>query len=116
MLQEASRMANMEIEVQNDSLLLKPGMFTRVYVVLSHKDSAQVVPSKSVVSRAGENGIFVVNPTGTHASYYPVRTGIVTEDKTEILSPPLGSLVVTLGQHLLEDGSPVILPDANVDE
>jgi RND family efflux transporter MFP subunit len=116
MLQEASRMANMEIEVQNDSLLLKPGMFTRVYVVLNHKDSAQVVPSKSVVSRSGENGIFVVDSTGTHARYYPVRTGIVAGGKTEILSPALGSLVVTLGQHLLEDGSPVILPNADSNE
>ena len=116
MLQEASRMADMEVEVKNDSLLLKPGMFTRVYVVLNHKDSAQVVPSKSVVSRSGENGVFVVDSTGIHVRYYPVRTGIVTEDKTEILSPVLGSLVVTLGQHLLEDGSPVILPNADVDE
>jgi len=116
MLQEASRMATMEIEAHNDSLLLKPGMFTRVYVVLNHKDSAQVVPSKSVVSRSGENGIFVVDSTGIHAYYYPVRIGIVAEDKTEILSPALKGLVVTLGQHLLEDGSPVILPKADGDE
>lgn len=111
MLQEASRMANMEIEVVNDSLLLKPGMFTRVYVVLNEKDSAQVVPSKAVVSHSGENGIYVVDKDHQHVNYYAVRTGIVTEDKTEIVTPLLDGLVVTLGQHLLEDGSPVILPD-----
>ena len=116
MLQEASRMADMEVEVRNDSLMLKPGMFTRVYVVLDHRDSAQVVPSRSVVSRSGENGLFVVDSTGTGVRYFPVQTGIVTEDKTEILTPLPGDLVVTLGQHLLEDGSSIILPELHADQ
>jgi len=114
MLQEASRVAKMEIEVQNDSLLLKPGMFTRVRVVLSENDSAQVVPSKAVVSRSGENGIFVVDSTGTSVRYRPIQIGIVAEEKTEILSPELEGVVVTLGQHLLEDGSPIILPKMDI--
>ena len=113
MLQQASRVAQMEIEVQNDSLLLKPGMFTRVRVVLSEKDSAQVVPSEAVVSRGGENGIFVVDSTGNFARYHRIQVGIVEENKTEILSPELESIVVTLGQHLLEDGSPIILPETD---
>jgi len=115
MLQEASRVARMEIEVQNDSLLLKPGMFTRVHVILNEKDSAQVVPREAVVSRGGENGIFVVDSAGAAVRYHPVQIGIVAEDKMEILSPELGSIVVTLGQHLLEDGSPIILPKKGTD-
>ena len=35
----------------------------------------------------------------------------MTTEYTEIISPQLEGLVVTLGQHLLEDGSLVILPD-----
>jgi len=42
-----------------------------------------------------------------------VTTGIVTPERTEILSPMLNGLVITLGQHLLEDGSPVLLPQQN---
>ena len=110
MLQETSRVARMEIEVQNYSLLLKPGMFTRVHVILNEKDSAQVVPREAVVSRSGENGIFIVDSTGAVARYHPVQIGIVAEDKMEILSPEIDGIVVTLGQHLLEDGSPIILP------
>ena len=110
MLQEASRVATMEIEVQNDSLLLKPGMFTRVRVVLDEKETAQVVPREAVVSRSGENGIFTVDSTGTIAKYHPVQIGIAAEDRMEILTPQLNGIVVTLGQHLLEDGSPIILP------
>jgi len=91
-------------------------MFTRVYVVLDQKDSARVVPSTSVVSRSGEHGIFLVDSTGTQVRYYPVRTGIVADERTEILAPDLDGLVVTLGQHLLEDGSPILLPEGNVEE
>ncbi|UCE07149.1 MAG: efflux RND transporter periplasmic adaptor subunit [bacterium] len=110
MLQEASRVAKMEVEVANDSLLLKPGMFTKLSVVLAQKDSAQVVPTQAVVSRGGENGIFAISDSGAVARYFPIQLGITTPDKTEILSPQLHGLVVTLGQHLLDDGSPVILP------
>jgi RND family efflux transporter MFP subunit len=116
MLQEASRVAKMEVEVANDSLLLKPGMFTKLSVVLAQKDSAQVVPSKAVVSRAGESGVFVVADSAAIARYVPVQIGIVTPEKTEIAAPQIKGLVVTLGQHLLEDGSPVILPGKNLEK
>ena len=43
----------------------------------------------------------------------PVKTGIATPDLTEILSPVLEGRAVTLGQHLLEDGSPVLLPTSS---
>ena len=115
MLQEASRVAKMEVEVANDSLFLKPGMFTKLSVVLAQKDSAQVVPTQAVVSRAGENGVFVIPDSAAVASYIPVQVGITSPEKTEILSPRLQGLVVTLGQHLLENGSPVILPKPNQD-
>jgi len=114
-LQEASRVAKMEIEVANDSLFLKPGMFTKLSVVLAQKDSAQVVPTQAVVSRAGEKGVFVIPDSAAVASYIPVQVGITSPEKTEILSPRLQGLVVTLGQHLLENGSPVILPKPNQD-
>jgi RND family efflux transporter MFP subunit len=113
MLQEASRVAQMEVGVLNDSSLLKPGMFARVQVVMAAKDSAQIVPSQAIVNRSGETGIFVVNSADKVAHYFPVTTGIVTPERTEILSPMLNGLVITLGQHLLEDGSPVLLPQQN---
>ncbi|HDY87715.1 MAG TPA: efflux RND transporter periplasmic adaptor subunit [bacterium] len=109
MFQEASRVAQMEIEVANDSLFIKPGMFTRVRVILTEKDSAQLVPSESVVRRDGEIGVFVVGKDETVAKYFPVEVGITTQNITEIISPELNGQVVTLGQHLLVDGSPVIL-------
>lgn len=110
LLQEASRVAKMEVEVVNDSLLLKPGMFTRVRVVLAKKDTAQLVPSQALVNRAGQNVVFVVPYNATMAKQEPVQIGISAPEKIEIVAPKIDGLVVTLGQHLLEDGSPVILP------
>jgi RND family efflux transporter MFP subunit len=112
MLQEESRVAQMELEVANDSLMLKPGMFCKVTVVLAEKDSAQVVPTKSIIARNGASGVFVVRQGESVAHYVPVEVGIASAEKTEILSPVIEGSVVSLGQHLLEDGSPVILPDA----
>jgi len=116
MLQQESRMAQMEVEVANDSLILKPGMFSQVEVVLAERDSVQIVPSRAVVTRDGQKGIFVVDREHSTARYVPIQEGIVTPEKTEILSPQLAGLVVTLGQHLLADGSPVILPQSDREE
>jgi RND family efflux transporter MFP subunit len=115
MLREASRVAQMEVEVANDSLLLKPGMFAGVSVMITSKESAQIVPSEAVVSRGEETGIFVVQGGSAIARYFAVRTGIVTPRLTEILSPRIEGLVITLGQHLLDDGSPVLLPVSSPD-
>ena len=114
MLQEASRVAKMEVEVNNPVLVLKPGMFARVGVVLAVNDSALVVPSQAMVTRHGTNestGVYMIDQTnGPVARYVPIETGIITPELTEIRSPQIDGLVVTLGQHLLDDGSPVILP------
>ncbi len=109
-LQQTSRMAEIEVQAENDSLLLKPGMFTRVRVQLAEKENALLVSTRSVVSRQGVVGVFHVNEEAATVRFVPVQTGIVMETDTEIVSPPLEGLVVGLGQHLLSDGSPVILP------
>ncbi|MBN2542613.1 efflux RND transporter periplasmic adaptor subunit [bacterium] len=116
MVQEASRVAQMEIEVVNDSLMLKPGMFCSVNLVLSEKDNTQVVPSQAVVDKEGASGLFVIDEKEPIAHYIPVSVGIVTPEKTEILSPKIKGMVVTLGQHLLEEGSNVILPDEKAED
>jgi RND family efflux transporter MFP subunit len=115
MLQEASRVAQMEVEVKNDEAMLKPGMFARVDVVVAQAESTQIVPTEAVVNRNGGTGVFTVDAGERTARYSPVTTGISTPTVTEILSPALHGLVITLGQHLLEDGSPVLLPTAPQD-
>ena len=111
MLDEASRMAQMEVEVANRNLLLKPGMFCKVSLVLAEKQSAQVVPASAVVTRNGQTGVFVIRGGEKTAHFMPVTVGISTQELAEIAEPAIDGLVVSLGQHLLEEGSSVILPE-----
>ncbi|MDD5061832.1 MAG: efflux RND transporter periplasmic adaptor subunit [Candidatus Marinimicrobia bacterium] len=109
LLQEAARVAQVEIEVTNDQMKLKPGMFTRVEIITATRENTQIVPSQAVVNRNGENYIFLVDENGRIARSIPVTTGIVTPKLSEIVAPALTGNVITLGQHLLEDGSPIII-------
>ncbi|MCF7801613.1 MAG: efflux RND transporter periplasmic adaptor subunit [Candidatus Marinimicrobia bacterium] len=111
MLQEASRVAEMEVEVANGSRALKPGMFARVSIQTAERPNAQYVPSRALVRQGSETGVYLVNPQVKSARYVSVEIGIVSAEFTEIVAPELNDMVVTLGQHLLDDGSPVILPE-----
>ena len=51
-----------------------------------------------------------MNKAESTVRFVPVEVGIIERDLAEILKPELSGVVVTLGQHLLEDGSRVILP------
>ena len=42
----------------------------------------------------------------------PVTTGIVSGEVAEVKEPAIAGVVVTLGNHLLEDGAKVILPQS----
>jgi RND family efflux transporter MFP subunit len=109
-LVEASRLAEMEIGVPNPGLLLRPGMFARVRVVLEERPDALVVPIAAVMTRNGGSGVWLLAEDGQTARFVPVETGMAAEGTIEILSPPLAGRVVTMGQHLLEEGAPVALP------
>jgi RND family efflux transporter MFP subunit len=111
-LKETSRQARVDIEVPNSSNLLKPGMFTRIEIEMDKHDNATVVPMTALVKKEGVQGIFMVDAQENKARFVPITLGIVQNEWAEIIKPPLDGLVVTLGQHLLEDGSPVILPGA----
>jgi len=41
-----------------------------------------------------------------------VTLGIVNGDSAEVLDPSISGWVITMGQHLLEDGTTIILPDS----
>jgi RND family efflux transporter MFP subunit len=109
-LKETSREARVEIEVPNPEGLLKPGMFIRVQIEFSRFDEATVVPIRAVAKRNGRQGVFQVDMKEMTAQFVPVDLGIVNNEWAQILTPPLTGQVVTLGHHLLEEGSSIILP------
>ena len=68
---------------------------------------------KSVTKRNGKPGVFLVDTQEMKAHFVPVTIGITSREWVEVVDPPLSGPVVTLGQHLLQEGSSVILTGEN---
>jgi len=111
-LKETSREARVEMAVPNPEGLLKPGMFLRVQIEFAGKKDATVVPIGALTKRDSKQGIFLANPEEMKAHFVPVTLGIVNKTWAEVLHPTISGLVVTVGQHLLEEGSTIIIPEA----
>jgi len=111
LLKETSREARVEIEIPNPDELLKPGMFVSAQIEFTTKNNATVVPVSAVVKRENKQGVFVADTQNKTAQFVPVSLGIVNGEWAEIVEPnSLSGFVVTLGQHLLGNGSPITLP------
>lgn len=111
LLKETSRQARVEIEIPNPKGILKPGMFVRVKIEFAKKENATVVPLNALVKRNRQQGVFLADVRNMKAHFVPVTVGIINRELAEVVKPSLSGLVVTLGHHLLEDGSPIILPN-----
>jgi RND family efflux transporter MFP subunit len=112
LLKETSREARIEIEFANPEGLFKPGMFINVRIEFASHENATVVPVSSVVKRNEQQGVFIADAENNVAQFVPVKVGISTSELAEILEPAtIAGQVVTLGQHLLADGSPIILSE-----
>jgi RND family efflux transporter MFP subunit len=110
-LKEAARQARVEIDVPNAEGLLKPGMFVRVEIEFARHDNATVIPVDSLVKSNGDWGLFIADRETMRAKFVRVTPGIVSGPLAEIVEPQISGLVVTVGQHLLEDGSSISLPE-----
>jgi RND family efflux transporter MFP subunit len=108
-LKESSRQARVEVQIDNADQTLKPGMFVRVRIDFAVHTDAVVIPRGAVVLRDGRQGVFVVEPEARTARFVPIRPGIIQGDLAEVLDPPLNGEIVSLGQHLLEDGGAVVI-------
>lgn len=109
-LREESRQARVEVEVPNPDGLLAPGMFVRARIKFAEHADATVAPAASLVRRDDQQGVFVVDPAAKTARFVPIEVGIIDGEWAEVRSPALEGRVVTLGQHLLEDGASIMLP------
>lgn len=111
LLKESSRQARVEIEIPNRAQLLKPGMFVRAQIEFARHDNATLIPFTALVRREGKEGIFIADLSNLKARFVPVTTGIINGELVEVIEPKISGLVVTMGNHLLEDSSDIILPE-----
>lgn len=116
LLKEAARQARVEVAIPNPERLLKPGMFVRVEIEFNRRANATVVPVNALTKHDGRQGIFLADMETMRAKLIPVTVGIVSNDMAEIVEPPVSGMVVTVGQHLLEDGAVITVPEKRKDE
>lgn len=110
MLDETSRQARIEMTIDNKNHELKPGMFITARVIYGTHTDTTVVPLEALVTRNEKDGVFVVDETAKVAKFIPATIGFKSTTKAEIIEPAITGRVVTLGQHLLEDGMAIRIP------
>lgn len=112
LLQETSRQARVEVDINNEGNLLKPGMFVNAEIEFARRDKTKLVPFSSLVQRGGQQGVFIADLENNVAVFKVVTVGIVQGDSAEVTEPAdISGYAVVLGQHLLQDGMNIILPD-----
>jgi len=111
LVKEMTRTARVELEIINSDGLLKPGMFIRAQIEFSVFENATVVPVDALTKRGGRPGVFIADRENLKARFSPAEIGLTDQGLLQILSPEIVGEVVTLGHHLLEDGSTIILAE-----
>ena len=82
----------------------------RARITFATHDEATLVPLAAIVRRDGKEGLFIAEPKDLKADFVPVTTGIINGELAEVTEPKVSGLVVTMGNHLLGDGSDITLP------
>jgi RND family efflux transporter MFP subunit len=96
-----------EVDINNQNMRVRPGMYARVSLNFGIKESI-VVPDAAIQKQAGANDKYVFVVENGVAKYRKVELGQRMEENYEILSGlNAGDNVVTAGQTRLIDGTPV---------
>jgi membrane fusion protein, heavy metal efflux system len=81
-LDPLTRTVNVRITLTNEEGLLKPGMFVRANVILSHNEAALAVPNAALLQADNEQFVFVQN--GDTYDRVVVKLGAVDDNYSEI--------------------------------
>jgi RND family efflux transporter MFP subunit len=107
---QSTRQARIEMTIDNLQQRLKPGMFIRATVVLKRVPEATIVPEQALTIREDRSGVFTVSEDGQSVVWREVKVGIQEGDRVQVEGEGLSGRVVTLGQQLIKDGSPITIP------
>ncbi|MBN2049369.1 MAG: efflux RND transporter periplasmic adaptor subunit [Spirochaetales bacterium] len=104
-----TRTFSLEAAVENQGMVLRPGMYVNVEVVISSRADGILLPVGAVVSRKGGDMVFlVVEGNSQHAEMRPVVKGLEARGMVEIkegINPE--DLIIVEGNAFLEDGQAV---------
>jgi len=107
---KSTRQARIEMTIDNPQDRLKPGMFISAAVVLARVAEATIVPELALTKRDDRNGVFIVSEDGRSVAWCEVKVGIREGNRVQVEGEGLSGRVVTLGQQLVNDGSPISIP------
>jgi RND family efflux transporter MFP subunit len=112
-LDPATRTAQIEVEIENSSFRLKPGMYAKVSFVVEHKEHVLLVPANAVIDNAGKKGVYVPGE-GDIAKFQPVTLGMSDPDEIEITAGVTeGMHVISTGAAALREGDRIVLLGQN---
>jgi RND family efflux transporter MFP subunit len=108
----SSHTFQVKIQIPNDKLLLRPGMYVTTTLGLG-KEKAIVAPYQSVEKLVGANDRYVFINDNGRAKRVAVELGQRFDQDIEIISPEItaGVEMVTTGQHKLVDGVKINIVD-----
>jgi RND family efflux transporter MFP subunit len=94
------------VEVTDESLQLKPGMFVEVRIITGAKENLLVIPRKAVLYKQNRTYVFVMN--NNKVSQREVSLGLVEEDQVEVTSGlKEDDVIVVVGVEGIKDGQRV---------
>jgi len=104
--ESAARLYNLELEIENDSGEILPGMFVRADIVKKSIENALVIPFYSVITRNDEQFVFIEE--NDVVSKRPVKLGIMEQWMVEVVEGlGAGEKLVIEGHRDVEDGQKV---------
>lgn len=99
-----SRTFKVSVSIDNGDLLLRPGMFVKIDIVVDKKDSTVVIPKDIILDRRGARTVFVVEKG--IALERTIETGLANRTEIEVISGLKESdRLVTRGYETLKDRS-----------
>ncbi len=94
------------VEVIDESLRLKPGMFVEVRIAIGAKENVLTIPRKAILYKQNKTYVFVMNRN--QVSQREITLGLTEEDEVEVSSGLAeGDVIVVVGVEGLKDGQRV---------
>jgi RND family efflux transporter MFP subunit len=110
-LDDQTHTVQVEIRLNNDELLLKPGMFARVTLITRRKDNVVVIPRDVILGgKIDKHYVYVIEEASADkiAQKRLVEIGIRQADRYEITDGlEAGAVLVVNGMNYLSDGMSV---------
>jgi len=102
-IDEATKTFTVEVEINNPSLKLRPGMFAKIQLNLG-EGTAILVPTIALIKQTGTNDMYLFVNKNNIAVKQAVVTGRLFDDKTEIVKGiSEGDKIIVVGQNKLKN-------------